>query len=293
MRKTILFTILAAAAFTACNNKNSEADAYGNFEAREVTVSSEATGRVVQFSPSEGSLLKKNDVVAVIDTTLLILQRNELNAAMKGVRTKLLSTDAQNAILLQQIENLNINIDRTTRMLAEEAAPEKQMDDLRGQKAVIEKQIAANSTQKNSISAELQAYESKMATLNEQIARATIKSPIDGTLIQKYAEEGELTASGRPLAKIADLNEMKLKVYVSGAEIGSIKTGQECEVRIDEGEDSFRNFKGIVSYISPNAEFTPKIIQTKEERVTLVYAVTINVQNDGSIKSGMPGEAIF
>jgi HlyD family secretion protein len=212
---------------------------------------------------------------------------------MKGVRIRISSINAQNDILLQQIDNLNVNISRTENMLKDDAATKKQFDDLSGQVAVLEKQIAANNTQKASVAAELSVYESKKATLNEQIYRCSVKSPLKGTLIEKYAEAGELAATGKPLAKIADLTLIRLKVYVSGAQLGKIKTGQEVIVRIDNGKKDYSSFTGKISYISGKAEFTPKIIQTKEERVTFVYAVTIDVQNDGSMKSGMPGEAIF
>jgi HlyD family secretion protein len=178
-------------------------------------------------------------------------------------------------------------------MIKDDAATQKQMDDLTGQVAVLEKQIAANNTQKESVAAELTVSYSKKLTLNEQIRRCTILSPLNGTVIEKYAEPGEITALGKPLVKIADLSVMKLKVYVSGTQIGSIKIGQQCTVRIDNGKKGFTSFSGIISYVSDKAEFTPKIIQTKEERVTLVYAVNITVKNDGVIKSGMPGEAKF
>jgi HlyD family secretion protein len=167
------------------------------------------------------------------------------------------------------------------------------LDDLTGQVAVLQKQISANNTQRASVAAELYSLESKKATLDEQIRRCTVKSPLKGTVIEKYSEEGEMTAAGKPLVKVADLSLMRLRIYVSGAQLGSIKTGQQCSVRIDNGKKGYTSFTGIVSFISGKAEFTPKIIQTKEERVTLVYAVLIDVQNDGSMKSGMPGEAIF
>lgn len=277
----------------SCKEKSGEADAYGSFEATEITVSSETNGRILSFPLTEGSMISKGDVIAIIDTTLFHLQKSEIDAGMKGTRTKLTSIEAQNEILRQQIQNLNINIDRTSKMLRDNAATTKQLDDLTGQVSVIEKQIAANNSQKASVSAELNVYETKKATLEEQISRSVVKSPLTGTLLSKFAEEGEITAAGKPLAKIADLTRMKLKVYVSGAGLGKIKTGQECTARTDNGEKGYSTFKGVVSYISGKAEFTPKIIQTKEERVTLVYAVTIEVSNDGTIKSGMPGEAIF
>lgn len=293
MRSTTLI-IFAALLTTACSNKADKADAYGNFEATEVLVSSETNGRILQYDPVEGTQVRKEDKIALIDTTLLHLQKSEIEAGMKSIRTKISSINAQNEILKQQIQNLNVNVERTANMLKSEAATTKQMDDLTGQIAVIEKQIAANEVQKASISAELNVSESRRSTINEQISRCLVKSPIDGTLLEKYAEAGEITAAGKPLARLADLTTMKLKVYVSGVQLPNIKTGQQCTVRIDNGEKGYSSFPGTISYISGKAEFTPKIIQTKEERVTLVYAVIIDVINEeGTLKSGMPGEAIF
>jgi len=291
--KNRLLLLLIALLTASCREDANDADAYGNFEADEVIVSAETNGRIITYNVSEGSEIGKNDTIALIDTVLFHLQKAEVDAGMKGIRTKIVSFDAQNEILKQQIENLNINIRRTQNLLKDDAATVKQMDDLTGQVAVIEKQMAANNIQKSSVQAELQVYATKKATLDEQIRRCAVRSPLTGTLLQKYSEEGEITGAGKPLAKIADLKKMKLKVYVSGAQISNIRTGQECNVRTDDGVKGYNTFHGIVSYISGKAEFTPKIIQTKEERVTLVYAVTIEVENDGTIKSGMPGEAIF
>jgi len=291
--KTNLFLIIPALLLTACNNKSDQADAYGNFEATEVIVSAETSGRILKFDLTEGTEIEKGSEIALIDTTMFHLQKAEIDAGMKGVRTRISTINAQNDILTQQIDNLRVNIARIENMLKDDAATKKQYDDLSGQVAVLEKQITANNTQKASIAAELSVYESKKATLNEQVTRSIVKSPINGTIIEKYAEAGELTAAGKPLVKIADLSLVKLKVYVSGAELGSIKIGQDCTVRVDDGEKGYKSFTGTISYISGKAEFTPKIIQTKEERVTLVYAVTIDVINEGTMKSGMPGEAIF
>jgi HlyD family secretion protein len=291
--KTRTLLIIAIVLLSSCKNKPDQADAFGNFEATEVIVSAETNGRIIRFSPAEGSQIEKDSVIALIDTTLFHLQKSEINAGMNSVRTRISSINAQNAILTQQIENLNINISRIEKMLKDDAATQKQLDDLTGQVAVLQKQIAANNTQKTSIAAELSVNQSKITTVNEQIKRSTIRSPIKGTIIEKYSEPGEITSAGKPLAKLADLSLMKLKVYVSGAQLGSVRTGQECTVRTDKGEKDFSLFSGIISYISGKAEFTPKIIQTKEERVILVYAVTIDVINDGSLKAGMPGEAIF
>ncbi len=291
--KTNLLLFIAVLIIAGCSNKTGQADAYGNFEATEVMVSAETSGRIIKFNITEGTETDQGTVIALIDTTLFHLQKAEIDAGMKSVRARLNSITAQNGILEQQIANLNVNVTRIDNMLKDEAATKKQLDDLTGQVAVLQKQISANNTQRASVAAELYSLESKKATLDEQIRRCTVKSPLKGTVIEKYSEEGEMTATGKPLVKVADLSLMRLRVYVSGAQLGSIKTGQQCSVRIDDGKKGYTSFTGIVSFISGKAEFTPKIIQTKEERVTLVYAVLIDVQNDGSMKSGMPGEAIF
>jgi HlyD family secretion protein len=291
--KTSLIIITATSFLCACSSKTDQADAYGNFEATEVIISAETNGRILKFDVKEGSIIDKGSEMALIDTTLLYLQKSEIDAGIKSVSTRIGTINAQNDIINQQIENLEVNIARTEKMLKDDAATSKQLDDLTGQEEVFKKQIAANNTQKISVSAELSVYDSKKATLVEQLKRSSVRSPLSGTVIEKYVEAGEITAAGKPLAKIADLSVMKLKVYVSGAQIGKIKLGQQCSIRIDDGNKGYSPFMGTISYISGKAEFTPKIIQTKEERVTLVYAVNIDVVNDGSLKSGMPGEAIF
>jgi HlyD family secretion protein len=291
--KTKLLILITAVTLIGCKNKTDQADAYGNFEATEVIVSAETSGRIMRFNVTEGTEIDQGFEIALIDTTMFHLQKGEIKAGTKGIKTKINSVNAQNDILNQQIENLKVNISRIENMLKDDAATKKQYDDLTGQVAVLEKQIAANNTQKASVAAELAVYDAKYETLNEQVLRSCVKSPLKGTIIEKYAEAGEITAAGKPLVKIADLSVIKLKAYVSGAQLGSIRAGQEVTVRIDKGKKDYSSFKGTISYISGKAEFTPKIIQTKEERVSFVYAVTIDVVNDGSMKSGMPGEAIF
>ncbi|NLN31521.1 MAG: HlyD family efflux transporter periplasmic adaptor subunit [Bacteroidales bacterium] len=291
--RTIPLIIIIASMLAACGDKADEADAYGNFEATEVVVSAETNGRILRFGLREGSEIDKGAEIAIVDTTLFHLQKAEIDAGMRSVSTRMASINAQNDIIVQQTANLKVDIARIENMLRNDAATQKQYDDLTGQVAVLQKQAAANNTQKASVAAELSVLETKKATLSEQLARSHVRSPLKGTIIEKYSEEGEITTTGRPLAKIADLSLLKLKVYVSGGQLGSLRTGAECTVRVDDGKKGFKSFPGRISYISEKAEFTPRIIQTKEERVTLVYAVTIEVNNDGTMKAGMPGEAIF
>ena len=262
--KTNLLLFIAVLIIAGCNNKTDQADAYGNFEATEVIVSAETSGRIIKFNVTEGTETDQGTVIALIDTTLFHLQKAEIDAGMKSVRARLNSINAQNDILEQQIANLNVNVTRIDNMLKDDAATKKQLDDLTGQVAVLQKQIAANNTQKASVAAELSSLESKKATLNEQIRRCTVKSPLKGTVIEKYSEEGEMTAAGKPLVKIADLSVMKLKVYVSGAQLGSIKTGQQCTVRIDDGKKGYTSFTGTVSYISGKANSPQRSYRQKK-----------------------------
>jgi HlyD family secretion protein len=292
MMKKLLIPILVFLA-AGCGRGVSDADAWGTFEADEVIISAETSGRIVRMNITEGAVVSGGAVIAVTDTTMALLQRAELDAATAQAQARLAGIAAQDAVIQQQMDNLSINIERTRRMLADGATTQKQLDDLTGQMEVLRRQADANNTQRRAVAAEQQGVAAKRALIDEQIARSTVYAPYDATVIEKYASAYEITAAGKPLAKLADMRTMKLKVWVSGASLARVIPGATCTVRIDDGVKGYRDFPGTITHVSEKAEFTPKIIQTKEERVTLVYAVTIDVQNDGSIKSGMPGEAIF
>lgn len=291
--KITSFLIATVVLIAGCRHGKESADAYGNFEATEVLVSAETNGRILRFSLTEGSEVEEGMEIALVDTTFFHLQKAELEANRESIRTRLRTLDAQNGILRQQVANLTREITRMEKLLLSEAGTQKQYDDLTGQVEVLNKQIAANNTQKASVWAELSVVDSKKALPDEQLKRCSIKSPLKGTLIEKFAKKGEMTVAGKPLAKIADLSVIRLKAYVSGSQLGSLVPGAACTVRVDEGEKGYRSYPGKITRISEKAEFTPKIIQTKEERVTLVYSVTIEVVNDGTLKSGMPGELFF
>lgn len=291
MKAHYLFILIPL--FAACSRGEMLPDAWGNFEATEIMISSESSGRILSMNADEGDMLRKGEIAALVDTTMITLQLDELQATRSGIKTKIASIDAQNRILQQQIINLQVNIDRVEKMLAGNAATQKQLDDLTGQVDVLKRQIEANNTQKTSVLNEITVLGARENILREQLARCYIRVPSDGTVLLKFSEEGEITAPGRPVFKIADLSTVKLKVFVSGAQLAFAKIGEPCTVKIDFGKDSFREFTGRITRISDKAEFTPKIIQTREERVDLVYAVTIEVKNDGTIKAGMPGEATF
>lgn len=291
--KYTAYLIILIALMWSCKSNTKEPDAWGNFESTEIMISAENNGKIIHMPVRQGDRIQQGQLVAVTDTSIIKLQMDELDASRNSVITRLHSIKAQNEIIEQQIKNLAVNIDRTKRMLKDSAATRKQLDDLTGQLKVLEKQKDANNTQKQTISSELGVFDSKKALLEEKLNRCYVKSPSKGTILEKYSEEGELSAAGKPLIKIGRLEEMKLKAYISGAQLHQVKIGQECTVRIDEGEKGYREMKGKVIHISDRAEFTPKIIQTKEERVHLVYGVKILVENDGTLKSGMPGEVLF
>ena len=285
----IVFPVLLLA---SCNNKET-ADAYGNFEATETTISAEANGRIIHFEVEEGAILKAGDTVGLIDTTDLHLKRRQLVAQRSAAASKRENLLAQVAVYKQQQENLEKDRQRIANMLPEQAATPKQMDDVTGAIAVAGRQISAVQSQQSGLNGELSVMDAQIAQVNQNIMRCYLTNPVNGTVLASFAEPGEVTAFGKPLYKIADLSVMELRVYISGRMLSAVKIGQKAKVFIDDEKDAMRELTGEVVWVSPTAEFTPKIIQTREERVNLVYAVKLRVQNDGSLKIAMPAEVIF
>ncbi|MBN2173739.1 MAG: HlyD family efflux transporter periplasmic adaptor subunit [Bacteroidales bacterium] len=277
----------------SCNSNNEVSDAYGNFEADDFIISSESNGKLLFFDVEEGQQLEKGKPVGVVDTTDLILKRKQLLAQKNAISSNITNIEAQIEVQEQQKKNLLVDKNRIENMLKDAAATQKQLDDINGAIEVIDKQISSTKTKYASIRAEQEVVVAQMAQVEESIQKCKIINPINGTVLVKYAEPNEITAFGKPLYKIADMNELFLRVYVSGAQLPQIQLGQEVEVLIDENKKENRHLKGSVSWISESAEFTPKIIQTKEERVNMVYAIKVRVKNDGRLKIGMPGEVNF
>lgn len=291
--KRIVQLFLLAFTVAACTNSNDRADAYGNFEATEVVISAMAQGEILNLDIYEGEVLHAGQEVGLIDTTDLYLKKQQLIKSIDAVRTGLITIDAQIKVQLQQKKNLETDQVRIENLYRESAATEKQLDDINGAVDLVDAQLAATRSQKNKILAEIETLRVQLSQVNEALSKCVIKSPEAGTVLTKYAEKGEVAVAGKPLFKMADLEMMKLKVYLSGDQLSHIKIGQEVEVQIDETKLTNRSMKGIISWVSSSAEFTPKTIQTKEERVNLVYAVKVRVKNDGSLKIGMPGEIYF
>jgi len=291
MKSTLL--IITACFLFSCSGNKKASDAYGNFEATEVNVSSEVSGKILGMNVTEGQLLDSGVISVMIDSADWILKRDQLNAQKKIISAKNSNISAQIEVQQQQLTNLNIEKNRLEKLIKDGAATTKQLDDIKASLNVIEKQIGSIQTQGNSIPSELENINKQILQLELTINRCNIRNPIKGIVLNKFSEKSEIAMPGKALYKIADLDNLYIRVYVSETQLSEIKIGQKVEVLIDKGKKEFKKYEGIISWISSSAEFTPKIIQTKEERVNLVYAVKVLVKNDGYLKIGMPGEVNF
>jgi HlyD family secretion protein len=287
--KKISIIILATIGLISCNKNSDKADGYGNFEATEITISSEASGKIEFLKVEEGNELKSHSQVGLVDTLQLHFAKQQLIASKTTTSSKSANVISQKSVLQEQLKTTNLERNRIRNMYAENAATKRQVDEIDGKVKVIEAQIKSVGTQNAPILNDLKSIDVQIAKINDQIAKSKIINPINGTVLTKYAEPGEITAFGKPLYKIADISEMTLRIYVSEKQLSKIKVGQNVTVKID-GDQDMKSYQGTISWIASSAEFTPKIIQTKEERVNLVYAVKVKVKNDGSLKIGMPAE---
>ena len=281
-------SILAMSVFS-CSNSNGKADGYGNFEATEITVSAENNGKLLQFQVEEGNLLKKDQFVGYIDTIPLSLKKDQLMVSKDVIASKSKGVLSQISVLQAKLKTANTNKTRIENLIKDHAGTQKQLDDINGEIDVIKNQITSIEIQNAPVVNELKNIDVQLQQLDDQIQKSKITNPIEGTVLTKYAEPNEVTAFGKPLYKIADLSTMELRVYVSETQLANIKIGQKVTVKID-AEKTMKSYDGTISWIASEAEFTPKIIQTKEERVALIYSVKVNVKNDGSLKIGMPAE---
>jgi len=292
MKRIALFTLLISA-LVACDHRKELSDAYGNFEVEDIIISAEASGKLLEFPVQEADKITKEAQIGLIDTIQYSLQMDQLNAQKLSVQSKIAGVNAQIATYKQQKENIQVTYDRVTKLVATGAATQQQKDDLEGQLKLIDKQIEAAKTQITSINREEGVLGTQSALLDEQFSKCRVTSPINGVILKKYLNEGEIAVAGKALLKIADLSELELRCYLSGDELSSVKLGDQVKVLFDTGKDKMETIEGKVSWISDEAEFSPKIIQTKQERVKLVYAMKVKVANDGRLKVGMPGEVRF
>jgi len=286
----ITFATTLSISLSSCNSNGDKADAYGTFEVDEITVSSEASGKLIKFVIDEGNYVKEGDVVGIVDTVQLTLKIKQLNAQINAIATKIPNIIAQADVQREQIRILEIEQERVKLLAKDEAATQKQLDDIDGRVSLAKKQLDAIEIQKISVSAEIESLKSQIAPIQDQIMRCKIINPLNGTVIVRYANQSEIVNQGKSLYKVADLEYMYLRAYVSGSQLNRFNPGGKVKVYIDGDNGQLIENEGTITWISSESEFTPKIIQTKEERVKLVYAVKIKVKNDGRYKIGMPGE---
>ena len=289
----ILMGLLISLAILSCNRQKDASDAFGNFEADDQLVSSEIAGKLLTCNFEEGMTLTKGAEIATVDTVPLVLQIAQLESQMTTIQAHKQSVRTQVAVIEQQKKNLDKDKARIINMFKDGAATQKQVDDVTGNLEVFEKQIGNTRTQDQVLAGEAEVVVTQLAQLRDKINRCHILSPINGLVLESYKKAGELVGQGQSLCRVADVSTLNLRVYISGDQLSHIKIGQKVKVLIDDTAAKNKALEGTVSWISSEAEFTPKIIQTKVERVKLVYAVKIKVPNDGALKIGMPGEMKF
>ena len=279
---------------SACNKGDEDVIGSGHFEADEVMVSSEVNGRILSWQAREGQNVSEGEVLGQVDTLQLTLQRDALRSSASGVRAAQPNVQAQTAALEAKLKELRREEERTQKLYEADVATRKQLDDVRSGIDQVESQLKAmRSTLSGSnaqISAQGDATDSQLSQVEDMIRRSTIVAPISGTILTTFVQEGELAGQGRPLFSIADMKEMVLRAYVSSSEMSALKLNQNVRVLVDGGEEDMREYKGVVVWISPKSEFTPKTVQSKDERDNQVYAVKVKVPNDGFLKIGMYGE---
>lgn len=325
MKKILVFSVVLLLAGTGCGKKKQQFDASGTFETEEIIVAAEATGKILELTLREGDTIGVGSVVGKIDPLSIALQKAQIEATTTALQQKTGDASPQTAVLEAQIiaqknqievlrqQSAVIEQERTrvTNLVKAEAAPTKQLDDINGQLAVLKRQIEAAegqiavfdrqiksqreaiAIQNRAILSEKLPLETRMAQVNDQIKRTQIVNPTAGTVLVKYVEKGEMAVIGKSLYKVGDLSNMVLRAYITGNQLSEVKVNQAVKVLVDEGADKYREFSGVVEWIANKAEFTPKTIQTKEERANLVYAIKVKVKNDGTLKIGQYGEVLL
>lgn len=280
----------------SCQEENSS-DATGTFEAVETIIPAKANGILQKFAVEEGQKLEAGSLVGTIDTTKLHLQKRELQARIASVLSKKPNVAKQLAALRSQLQNVKTNQERISNLFQEGAATQKQLDDAHTKVEVVKEKISATESSlqitTSSLGKSTVPLSIQIAQIEERLQDHLIINPLNGKVLETYAEPYEMASRGKPLYKIADLSSLILRAYVTGNQFATLQLGQKVNVKVDDGKDSYRTYEGIITWISDEAEFTPKTIQTKEERANLVYAIKIKVKNDGYLKIGMYGEVEF
>jgi HlyD family secretion protein len=281
----------------SCAQTDSEFDATGNFEADEIIISAEAAGKILRLDIEEGSELKSQTPIGLIDTTQLYLKKKQLEYSIRAVNAKQPNSTIQLAAIQEQIETAKREKKRVENLLKDDAATQKQLDDINSQLDLLQRQYSATQSTlnitKQSLQSETLPLQAQLEQVQDQIKKSQIINPINGTVLTLFAKQNEVVTPGKALYKIADLSTIILRAYISGNQLSQIKLGQSATVLVDAANDEYKKYTGTISWVSDKAEFTPKTIQTKEERANLVYAIKIDVKNDGYLKLGMYGEVKF
>lgn len=290
-------TLFLSLALIGCNNNDNEFDATGTFEAVETIVSADANGPIKQFKVAEGQVLEAGQTVGYIDTTQLYLKKKQLEAQIKTVLSRKPQIAVEVASLQEELLQAKRDRNRIANLVKADAATQKQLDDATSYIEIVRKKITAQQTSLGNTSASLgdeaQSLAVQIEQIDDQLSRSKIVNAAKGSVIVKYAEENEIASVGKPLYKIADLSYITLRAYVSGDQFSQLKLGQKVKVFTDIDANGYKQAEGVVEWISDKAEFTPKTIQTKDERSNLVYAIKVKVKNDGLLKIGMYGELKF
>ncbi len=289
--KSLYITIFSLVLFVSCSS-NQSADAYGSFESDEIVVSSEVNGTILKYLKSEGEFIPGGEVVAIIDTTTYYLSKLELEKNLSMIQLKITSAEQQKDILEVEKNNAILNRDRISNLTQQQAAPQKQLDDIENSLQVLDKKITQAETNILLARKEYEASLVKMEKAELLLQKCFAKAPKSGVILEQYSEAGEFSSAGRPLFKLADISKMKAVFYLGEPQLAGLQLGDEVKIAIDVGK-GMKEYVGKLTYISERAEFTPKTIQTKDERVKLVYKAEAEVVNDGSIKIGMPLEVRF
>ncbi len=297
-RKNLTIQLLALSTlFFSCKNNGLENDASGTFEATETVISAEAAGKIMAFDIDEGDLLTAGQTIGYIDSTQLYLTKLQLQQNQKAILSGRPDTKVQLEALQKELDNALSDKQRIENLVKGNVASQKQLDDANTRIAILQSKMAATksslTTTTSTINEQSNTVAIQLASVEDQLRKCRIVNPVNGTVLTKYANAFEVTAPGKPLYKIADLTEMYLRAYITADQFGKAKIGDKVKVSIDAAEGTTKEYEGVIEWISNKSEFTPKTIQTKDERANLVYAVKIKVKNDGLIKIGMYGEVKF
>ena len=289
--------VLLMFGLASCGRDSNQYDASGNFEADETIVSAEATGKILQLKIDEGLLLTAGQSIGFIDTTQLYLKKKQLKYSIAALIAKQPDAKSQLSIIQKQIETAEYEKKRVENLLKEDAATKKQLDDLNAQVDLLRKQYNSMQTSliitNRSLQSETLPLKAQIEQLEDQIKKSLIVNPIEGTVLTKYVQQDEVIAAGKALYKIANLTTLLFRAYISGDQLSAVKLGQKVKIIVDDVNGGSKSYEGTLEWVSDKAEFTPKTIQTKDERAHLVYAIKVKVKNDGFLKIGMYGEVAF